>query len=56
VATVTDIENNARNNIKYTLDGVFDFMNYRHKDMGPKYHVLKLFSQYAGLEFQKSTS
>jgi hypothetical protein len=41
VATVTDIENNARNNIKYTLDGVFDFMNYRHKDMGPKYHVLK---------------
>jgi hypothetical protein len=41
VATVTDIENNARNNIKYTLDGVFDFMNYRHKDMGPKYHVFK---------------
>jgi hypothetical protein len=40
-AAVTDIENNARNNIKYTLDGVFDFMNYRHKDMDPKYHVFK---------------
>lgn len=40
-ATVTDIENNARNNIKYTLDGVFDFINFRHKDMAPKYHVFK---------------
>jgi hypothetical protein len=30
------IENNARNNIKYTLDGVFDFMNFRHKDMAPQ--------------------
>lgn len=39
--TVTDIENNARNNIKYTLDGVFDFINFRHKDMAPKYHVFK---------------
>jgi hypothetical protein len=35
------IENNARNNIKYTLDGVFDFMNFRHKDMAPQYKVLK---------------
>jgi hypothetical protein len=39
--TVIGIENNARNNIKYTLDGVFDFMNYRHKDMAPKYNVFK---------------
>jgi hypothetical protein len=37
--TVISIENNARNNIKYTLDGVFDFMNFRHKDMAPQYKV-----------------
>jgi hypothetical protein len=29
--TVISIENNARNNIKYTLDGVFDFMNFSTK-------------------------
>lgn len=39
--TVIDLENNSRNNIKYTLDGVFDFMNFRHKDMSPKYKVFK---------------
>lgn len=39
--TVIGIENSARNNIKYTLDGVFDFMNFRHKDMAPKYKVFK---------------
>lgn len=39
--TVIDLENNSRNNIKYTLDGVFDFMNFRHKDMAPKYKVFK---------------
>tara|TARA_R110000868_G_scaffold167991_1_gene402559 strand:- start:436 stop:1584 length:1149 start_codon:yes stop_codon:yes gene_type:complete len=39
--TVIDIENNSRNNIKYTLDGVFDFINFRHKDMTPKYKVFK---------------
>lgn len=39
--TVIDIENNSRNSIKYTLDGVIDFMNYRHKDMSPKYKVFK---------------
>ncbi|WP_367756007.1 ATP-binding protein [Flavobacterium sp. WC2421] len=39
--TVIDIENNSRNNIKYTLDGVFDFINFRHKDMAPKYKVFK---------------
>lgn len=38
---VTEIENSARNNIKHTLDGVFDFMNFRHKDMAPKYKVFK---------------
>jgi hypothetical protein len=39
--TVIGIENNSRNSIKYTLDGVIDFMNYRHKDMAPKYKVFK---------------
>lgn len=39
--TVIGIENNARNNIKYTLDGVFDFINFSHKDMAPKYKVFK---------------
>lgn len=39
--TVIGIENNSRNNIKYTLDGVFDFINFRHKNMAPKYKVFK---------------
>lgn len=39
--TVIDIENNSRNSIQYTLDGVIDFMNFRHKDMAPKYNVFK---------------
>ncbi|TRX39448.1 ATP-binding protein [Flavobacterium restrictum] len=39
--TVIGIENNSRNSIAYTLDGVFDFMNFRHKDMAPKYKVFK---------------
>jgi len=39
--TVIDIENNSRSNIEYTLDGVIDFMNFRHKDMYPKYKVFK---------------
>ena len=39
--TVIDRENNSRNNIKHTLDGVIDFMNFRHKDMAPKYKVFK---------------
>ncbi|MFV8358161.1 helix-turn-helix domain-containing protein, partial [Flavobacterium sp. XS1P32] len=30
--TVIGIENNSRNSIEYTLDGVIDFMNFRHKD------------------------
>ena len=40
-ATVLSIENSSRNSIGYTLDGVIDFMNYRHKDMAPKYKVFK---------------
>jgi hypothetical protein len=39
--TVIGIENQSRNNIQHTLDGVFDFMNFRHKDMAPKYKVFK---------------
>ena len=39
--TVIGIENNSRNSIKYTLDGVIDFMNLKHKDMNPEYKVFK---------------
>ena len=39
--TVIGIENNSRNSIAYTLDGVIDFMNFRHKDMASKYKVFK---------------
>ena len=39
--TVIGIENSSRNSIQYTLDGVIDFMNCRHKDMSPKYQVFK---------------
>ena len=38
---VLAIENSSRNSIEYTLDGVIDFMNFRHKDMTPKYKVFK---------------
>jgi Domain of unknown function (DUF5929) len=38
---VLAIENNSRNSIEYTLDGVIDFMNFRHKDMASKYKVFK---------------
>jgi hypothetical protein len=37
---VEAIENHAQNNIEYTLDGVFDFMNKR-KDFSPQYKVFK---------------
>lgn len=40
-ATVIDIENSSRNSIEYTLDGVIDFMNFKHKDISPKYKVFK---------------
>lgn len=39
--TVISIENNSRNSIEHTLEGVIDFMNNRHKDMTPKYKVFK---------------
>ena len=39
--TVIGIENNSRNSIEYTLDGVIDFMNLKHKDMNPEYKVFK---------------
>lgn len=39
--TVNGIENNSRNSIEHTLDGVIDFLNFRHKDMSPKYKVFK---------------
>ncbi len=41
LATVNAIENSARNSIQHTLDSVFDFINFKHKDMSPKYHVFK---------------
>ena len=37
---VEAIENHAQNNIEYTLDGVFAFMNKR-KDYTPKYKIFK---------------
>ena len=39
---VQSIEQHAQNNIQYTLDGVFDFMNKR-KDYNPCYKVFKEF-------------
>lgn len=41
IETVLSIENNSRNSIAYTLDGVIDFMNHRHKDMLSEYKVFK---------------
>jgi hypothetical protein len=37
---VSEIEAHAQNNIEYTLDGVFDFLNKR-KDFNPQYKVFK---------------
>jgi len=37
---VSQIESHAQNNIQYTLDGVFDFLNKR-KDFNPQYKVFK---------------
>ena len=39
--TVISIENNSRNSIEHTLEGVLDFMNIRHKDMETQYKVFK---------------
>lgn len=38
---VISIENNSRNSIEHTLEGVLDFMNIRHKDMETQYKVFK---------------
>jgi hypothetical protein len=38
---VQAIENNAKNNIALTLDGVIDFINHRHKDLESHYKVFK---------------
>ena len=40
-ATVAQIERHARNNIELTLDGVIDFINFRHKDLSSHYKVFK---------------
>ena len=39
--TVREIERHARNNIQLTLDGVIDFINYRHRDLSSHYKVFK---------------
>ena len=39
--TVANLEQHARNNIELTLDGVIDFINYRHKDLNSNYKVFK---------------
>jgi hypothetical protein len=38
---VIEIENNSRNNIELTLDGVMDFMHERHKGLNTNYKVFK---------------
>jgi len=40
-AIVKSIENSAKNNIEYTLDGVMDFINNRHSDLDSHYKVFK---------------
>ncbi|MBS4041468.1 MAG: ATP-binding protein [Flavobacteriales bacterium] len=41
IPIVVQMENQARNSIRLTLDGVVDFMMHSHKDMQPKYKVFK---------------
>jgi hypothetical protein len=41
VETVISIENNSRNSIGHTLEGVLDFINLRHKNMFADYKVFK---------------
>jgi hypothetical protein len=41
VETVISIENNSRNSIQHTLDGVLDFITIRHKDLDNQYQVFK---------------
>ena len=39
--TVISIENNSRNSIKNTLDGVLEFVNVKHKNLHSEYNVFK---------------
>ncbi|MEJ1221323.1 ATP-binding protein [Sediminicola sp. 1XM1-17] len=39
--TVATLELHARNNIEFTLAGVIDFINHRHKDLSSNYKVFK---------------
>ena len=39
--TIFELEKNSRNNIEHTLDSVFEFTNYSHKDMHSQYKVFK---------------
>ncbi|TGD58538.1 ATP-binding protein [Flavobacterium humi] len=41
IETVISIENNSRNSIAHTLEGVLDFVNLRHRDMYTNYKVFK---------------
>ncbi|MFL9844089.1 ATP-binding protein [Flavobacterium rhizosphaerae] len=41
MVTVSSIENSSHNSIAYTLEGVIDFLNNRHKDMASGYKVFK---------------
>ena len=41
IEPVISIENNSRNSIGYTLEGVLDFINIRHKDMFAMHNVFK---------------
>ncbi|MEZ4874436.1 MAG: ATP-binding protein [Flavobacteriaceae bacterium] len=38
---VKSIENQSKNNIEYTLDGVINFINHRHSDLPSNYKVFK---------------
>lgn len=38
---VRSIENQSKNNIEHTLDGVIDFINHRHSDLESDYKVFK---------------
>jgi DNA modification methylase len=41
IETVISIENNSRNSIAHTLDGVLDFITVRHKNRYTEHHVFK---------------
>ncbi len=38
---VRSIENQSKNNVEHTLDGVIDFINHRHSDLESHYKVFK---------------